>query len=69
MKSSNAKTDVSIFTNLGYLRLKLLKNTENNKKILYIFYQNFKNIPCYVTSEVSLKRFNLNLLYEMMDLM
>ena len=39
------------------MRLKLLKNKENNKKICHIFHHNFKNIPCYVMSEVSLKRF------------
>ena len=43
--------------NLRYLRLKMLKNKQNNNKIYDIFYHNFKNIPCYVTSEVSLKRF------------
>ena len=59
MKSLNAKTDISIFIHLRYLRLKLLKNKENNKKIWDIFHHtcNFKNMPCYVTSEVSLKRF------------
>ena len=51
-----AKTNISIFINLRYLRFKLLKNKENNKKVCYIFH-NFKNIPCYVTREVSLKRF------------
>ena len=51
------KTDTSIFINLRYLRLKLLKNKENNNKICHIFHHNFKNIPCYVMSEVSLKRF------------
>ena len=56
MKSFNSKTDISIFINLIYLRLKLLKNKENNKKIYHIFH-NFKNIPCYVMSEASLKRF------------
>ena len=56
MKSFNAKTDVSIFINLRYLRLKLLKNKENNKKICNIFHHNFKNIPGCVTSEVSLER-------------
>ena len=30
---------------------------ENNKKICHIFHHNFKNIPCYVMSEVSLKMF------------
>ena len=57
MKSLNSKTDISIFINLRYLRLKLLKNKENNKKICHIFHHNFKNIPCYVMSKVSLKRF------------
>ena len=57
MKSFNAKTDISSFINLRYLRLKLLKNKENNIKICNIFHHNFKTIPCYVTSEVSLKRF------------
>ena len=52
----NAQTDILIFINLRYLRLKLLKNKEN-KKICNIFHHNFKNIPCYVMSEVSLKRF------------
>ena len=56
MKSLNSKTDISIFINLKYLRLKLLKNNDNNKKICHIFH-NFKNIPCHVKSEVSLKRF------------
>ena len=37
--------------------LKLLKSKENNKKICDIFYHNFKNIPCYVMSEVPLKTF------------
>ena len=60
------KADISIFINLRYLRLKLLKNKENNKKICD-FFHNFKNIPCYVTSEVSLKRFYL--VYLMMDLL
>ena len=57
LKSLNAKTDISICINLRYLRLKLLKNKENNKKICHIFHHNFNNIPCYVMSEVTLKRF------------
>ena len=57
MKSLNSKTNISIFINMRYLRLNLLKNKENNKKICHIFHHNFKNIPCYVMSEVSLKRF------------
>ena len=67
MKSLNLKTDISIFINLRYWRLKLLKNCENNKKICHIFHHNFKNIPCYVISEVSLKGFIL--LYLMLDLL
>ena len=51
-----AKTNISIFINLRYLRFELLKNKENNKKVCDIFH-NFKNIPCYVTRDVSLKRF------------
>ena len=46
---------ISIFINLRYLRLKLLQNKEK-KKICHSFH-NFKNIPCYVISEVSLKKF------------
>ena len=61
MKSSNSKTDISVFINLRYLLIKLLKNKENNKKICHIFHHNFKNIPCYVMSEVSLKRFYFGL--------
>ena len=53
------------FINLRYVQLKQLKNKQNNKKICDIFHHNFKNIPCYVTSEVSLKGFIL--LYLMMD--
>ena len=52
---------ISIFINLRCLRLKLLKNKENSKKICHIFQHNFKNISCYVTSEVSLKRFSFAL--------
>ena len=51
------KTVISCFEiNLRYVRLNLLKNKEDNNKICHIFY-NFKNSPCYVMSEVSLKRF------------
>ena len=57
MQSLNSKTDISIFINLRYLRLKLLKKKENNKKICHIFHHNFKNIPCYIMSELSLKMF------------
>ena len=53
MKSLFAKTDKSIFVKLRYLRLKLLKYKENNKKISDTFDHNFKNNPWYVMSEVS----------------
>ena len=44
MKSLNKKkNDISIFINLRYLRLNLLKNKENNKKICHIFH-NFCSI-------------------------
>ena len=36
--------------------IKAAEKKENNKKIYHIFHHNFKNIPCYVMSEVSLKR-------------
>ena len=45
MKSLFAKTDKSIFVKLRYLRLKLLKYKENNKKFSDTFDHNFKNNP------------------------
>ena len=40
------------------MRLKLLKKRKKNaKNICDTFHHSFKNIPCFVTSEVSLKRF------------
>ena len=48
MKSLIAKRVISILVNLRYLRLKLLKYKENNKKIHDTFYHNFKNIPVYI---------------------
>ena len=56
LKSLNAKTDISIIINLRHLRLKLLNNKENNKKICHIFHHNFKNIPCFVISEVIIEK-------------
>ena len=55
MKSLFAKTDKSTFVKLRYLRLKLLKYKENNKKISDTFDHNFKNNLwyMYVMSEVS----------------
>ena len=45
MKSFIAKRVNSILVNLRYLRFKLLKYKENNKKICNTFDNNFKNIP------------------------
>ena len=67
MKSLNAKTGIyPYFINLKYLQLKLLKNLpkENNKKLCDISHDNFKNIPCYVTTGVSLKKFYFALFYD-----
>ena len=47
MKSFIAKRLNSILVNLRYLRFKLLKYKENNKKICNTFDHNFKNIPLY----------------------
>ena len=63
--SLNAKTDISkvLLINLRYWQLKLLKDkgSRDNKNICDIFHHNFKNIPCYVTSKVLLKRFYFTL--------
>ena len=42
---------------MRYLRFKLLKYKENNKKICNTFDNNFKNIPVYTMREVSLERY------------
>ena len=55
MKSFIAKRVNSILVNLRYLRFKLLKYKENNKKICNTFYHNFKNIPLYIMRKVSLE--------------
>ena len=55
MKSFIAKRVISILVNLRYLRFKLLKYKENNKKIT--FDHNFKNVPLYIMSNVSLERY------------
>ena len=59
MKSFIAKLVISILVNLRYLRFKLLKYKENNKKICNTFDHNFKNIPLYtcIMSNVSLERY------------
>ena len=56
MKSLIAKRVISIFVNLRYLKFKLLKYKEN-KKICNAFDHNFKNIPLYIMSNVSLERY------------
>ena len=57
MKSFIAKRINSILVNLRYLRFKLLKYKENNKKICNTFDHNFKNIPLYIMRKVSLERY------------
>ena len=57
MNSFIAKRVISILVNLRYLRFKLLKYKENNKKICNTFDHNFKNIPLYIMSNVSLERY------------
>ena len=51
LKSFIAKGVNSILVNLRYLRFKLLKYKENNKKICHTFNHNFKNIPLYKNEE------------------
>ena len=50
MKRFIAKRVISIYVNLRYLRLKLLKYKENNKKICDTFDHSFENIPLYIMS-------------------
>ena len=57
MNSFIAKRLNSILVNLRYLRFKLLKYKENNKKICNTFDHNFKNIPLYIMRKVSLERY------------
>ena len=57
MKSFIAKRLNSILVNLRYLRFKLLKYKENNKKMCNTFDHNFKNIPLYIMRKVSLERY------------
>ena len=57
MKSFIAKRVISILVNLRYVRFKLLKYKENNKNICNTFDHNFKNIPLYIMSNVSLERY------------
>ena len=62
-KSFIAKRANSILLNLRYLRFKLLKYNENNKKMCNTFDHNFKNIPLYIMRKVSLERYYF-LLYD-----
>ena len=57
MNSFIAKRVNSILVNLRYLRFKLLKYKENNKKICNTFDHNFKNIPLYIMRKVSLEMY------------
>ena len=57
MKSFIAKRVNSILVNLRYLRFKLLKYTENNKKICNSLDHDFKNIPLYIMKKISLERY------------
>ena len=57
LKSFIAKQVNSILVNLRYLRFKLLKYKENNKKICNTFDHNFKNILLYIMRKVSLERY------------
>ena len=59
MKSFIAKRLNCILVNLRYLRFKLLKYRENNKKIGNTFDNNFKNIPLYIMRKVSKINFGL----------
>ena len=43
--------------NLRYLRFKLLKYRENNKKISNTFDHNFRNISLHIMRKVSLERY------------
>ena len=59
MKSFISKPVNSNLVDLRYLRFKLLKYKENNKKICNTFDHNFKNIPLYIMRKVSLDRYYL----------
>ena len=54
MKSFIAKRVISILVNL---RFKLLKYKENNTNFFNTFDHNFKNIPLYIMSNVSIERY------------
>ena len=63
IKSFIAKRANSILVNLRYLRFKLLKYKENNKKMCNTFDHNLRNIPLYIMRKVSLER-NYFVLYD-----
>ena len=52
-----AKRVISILVKLRYLRFKLLKYKENDKKICNTFDHNFKNILLSITRKVSSERY------------
>ena len=52
----NAQTDISILPIWDICDYSCWKTKKIIRKWCDIFYHNFKNIPCYVTSEVSLKK-------------
>ena len=56
MKSFIAKRVISILIKFRYLRFKLLKYKENNKKICDTVDHNFRYIPLCIMSQVSLER-------------
>ena len=56
MKSFIAKRVNSILVNLRYLRFKLLKYKENNKKMCNTFDHDFKNIPLYNNEKDIIRR-------------
>ena len=55
VKSLFTKRVNSILVNLRYLRFKLLKYKENNKKVCNTFDHNFKNIPLYIMRKITRK--------------
>ena len=57
MKSFIAKRVISILVNWDIWDLSCWKYKENNKKICNTFDHNFKNIPLYIMSNVSLERY------------
>ena len=48
----NFKNRYIHFDQFEIFAIKAAEKQRNNKKICHIFHHNFKNIPCYVMSEV-----------------